>query len=70
MNTPDGRNKSNAYNMVIQKNMVSWAMIDQLKNPKLGFEDVRVNVTIDIFVRLGILIGRGEFLPLIARANE
>jgi len=50
--------------------MVSWAMIDQLKNPKLGFEDVRVNVTIDIFVRLGILIGRGEFLPLIARANE
>jgi len=40
MNTESGRTQSRQYNENIRMQTVRWAMIDQLKNPSPGFEEV------------------------------
>lgn len=43
MNTPKGENNSKLYNNEIQYNNIKWAMIDQIKNPPKGYEEVVKN---------------------------
>eukprot|EP00798_Chlamydomonas_sp_ICE-L_P010124 gene10124-8024_t len=38
--SPEGRKHSNAYNAELQLGTIRYAMLDQLKNPVPGFEDV------------------------------
>lgn len=38
--TPVGRDESNKYNALIREHTVRWAMIDIIKNPPKGFEEV------------------------------
>jgi len=40
MNTPSGDRESRYYNENVQVNNIRWAMIEQIKNPVPGFEDV------------------------------
>jgi baculoviral IAP repeat-containing protein 6 (apollon) len=40
MNTPQGDQQSRAYNENIKEQSIKWAILDQLRNPKLGFERV------------------------------
>lgn len=37
--TSEGTTASNGYNTEINLNTIRWAMIDQLKRPRLGFEE-------------------------------
>jgi SPRY domain len=43
MNTPNGKAASKAYNQVIRVAAVQWAMVDMLRNPPKGFEEVIKN---------------------------
>ena len=38
--TPQGDQQNKAYNAVIRRGCIQWAMIDQIKNPKPGFKAV------------------------------
>jgi len=40
MNTPSGDRESRLYNEQVKINNIRWAMIEQLRNPCPGFEDV------------------------------
>jgi len=40
MNTPEGDKQNTAYNQNIREGTVKWAMIDKLKNPTHGYEEV------------------------------
>eukprot|EP00595_Chromulina_sp_UTEXLB2642_P002640 CAMPEP_0196764806 /NCGR_PEP_ID=MMETSP1095-20130614/6897_1 /TAXON_ID=96789 ORGANISM="Chromulina nebulosa, Strain UTEXLB2642" /NCGR_SAMPLE_ID=MMETSP1095 /ASSEMBLY_ACC=CAM_ASM_000446 /LENGTH=192 /DNA_ID=CAMNT_0042121299 /DNA_START=1057 /DNA_END=1635 /DNA_ORIENTATION=+ len=41
--TPNGTKQSNAYNSVIQEKSIVWGMLDHMKHPKIGFEEVIKN---------------------------
>jgi len=43
MNSDYGKNESIKYNQSVQYNTLSWAMVDMLKNPPKGFEEVVLN---------------------------
>ena len=43
INTPIGKTKSKTYNNKIQLENINWAMIDQITNPPLGYEEVIKN---------------------------
>ena len=38
--TPEGERKNEGYMNVVRYGNVKWAMLDKLKNPSKGFEDV------------------------------
>ncbi len=40
MNTPQGTKASNEYNEVIRQGTLRWAILEQLKYPSPGFEEV------------------------------
>eukprot|EP01122_Echinamoeba_exundans_P011468 TRINITY_DN4564_c0_g1_i1.p1 TRINITY_DN4564_c0_g1~~TRINITY_DN4564_c0_g1_i1.p1 ORF type:complete len:869 (-),score=241.05 TRINITY_DN4564_c0_g1_i1:174-2780(-) len=40
INTPQGDQQSRAYNENIKEQSIKWAILDQLRHPKLGFERV------------------------------
>ncbi len=40
MNTPKGEQQSRQYNEVIRLATIRWAMLEQIRNPPLGFEEV------------------------------
>ena len=40
MGTPEGDKRSRAYSAVIREGTIRWAMLDQLKHPKKGFEEI------------------------------
>jgi ubiquitin-protein ligase len=43
INTSLGQSKSKSYNNIIQYENIKWAMIDQIKNPPHGYEEVVKN---------------------------
>ncbi len=40
MSTSSGKSASQSYNDNIRQQNIRWAMVDQLKNPSRGFEEV------------------------------
>ncbi len=40
MNTPEGQQLSKSYNDVIRKATLQWAILEQMKNPAPGFDEI------------------------------
>jgi baculoviral IAP repeat-containing protein 6 len=40
MNTASGQKQSNEYNEVIRAATLKWAILEQMKNPSAGFEEL------------------------------